>query len=183
MNDVQTNSTVSVTTAIYEESAISAAKAVLQGSHEDYYFFQYANNDYVLLVGDITFNALGCETGLVTVYEFVTSPVSSARSVTIPFSGSQSGQYGGSDGAGGFSGSVSGNSTIQIQSDTKYNVSMYRYAANNVTVTNSNSLVYASSASLPHLIEGVENYAFAAFWLALAVICFKLFDRIFRRVY
>ena len=153
MNDVQTNTTVSVSSAVFEESAISAAKAVLQGSHEDYYFFQYADNDYVLLVGDITFNALGCETGLVTVYEFVTSPVSSARSVTIPFSGSQSGNYGGSDGVGGYNGSVTGNSTIQIQSETKYNVSMYRYAADNVTVTNSNSLVYASSASLGREIE------------------------------
>lgn len=183
MNDVQTNSVVAVSTAVYEESAISAAKAVLQGSHEDYYFFQYADNDYVLLVGDITFNALGCETGLVTVYEFVTFPVSSARSVTIPFSGSQSGNYGGSDGAGGFNGSVTGNSTIQIQSETKYNVSMYVTSAENIIVTNSNSLVYGSGSMLPHLIEGVENYAFAAFWLTLCVICFKLFDRIFRRVY
>ena len=49
------------------------------------------DNDYVLLVGDITFHALGCETGLVTVYEFTLSPVSSAHSVSVPFSGSQSG--------------------------------------------------------------------------------------------
>lgn len=184
MNDVQTNSTVSVSTAIYEESAISAAKAVLQGSHADYYFFQHSDNEYVLLVGDITFHTFGCQTGLVTVYDFVVSPVSSARSVTVPFSGSQSGNYGGSDGVGGFNGSVSGNSTIQIQSDTKYNVSMYVTPADNITVTNNNNcLVYGSYSMLPHLVEGVENYAFAAFWLALAVVCFKLFDRIFRRVY
>lgn len=183
MNDVQTDSVIAVSSAIYEESAISAARAVLQGSYQDYYFFQLSDNDYVLLVGDITFHALGCETGLVTVYEFVTSPVSSAQSVTIPFSGSQSGNYAGSDGGGGFNGSVTGNSTIQVQTDIKYNVLMYRYAVSNVTVTNSNSLVYASAESLPHLIEGVENYAFAAFLLAVGVLGFKLSDRIFRRVY
>lgn len=185
VNDVQTNSSVSVSTAVYTEDVLHCAQRIVSGRFADeYYFFQYAANDYVLLVGDISFVGLGCVTGDIEVYEFVTSPVSSTQSINIPFSGSQSGQYGGSDGAGGFSGSVSGNSTISIQTDTRYNVT-YAYTANvsNVTITNNSYLVYGSAPTLPHLVEGVENYAFAAFALALGVISFKLVDRIFRRVY
>ena len=184
MNDIQTNTSVSVTSAVYSQDVLACAQSILAGRYEDYYFFQYSSNDYVLLVGDISFVGLGCVTDGVEVFEFVTSPVSSTQSIQIPFSGSQSGQYGGSDGAGGFSGSVSGNSTIQIQTDTRYNVT-YAYTANinHVTVTNSGYLVYGSNPNLPHLVQGVDFYAFSLVFIALGVVCFKLFDRIFRRVY
>lgn len=184
MNDIQTNTSVSVSSAVYTQDVLAVAQSILAGRYEDYYFFQYAANDYVLLIGDISFVGLGCVTDTVDVYEFVTSPVSSSQSIQIPFSGSQSGQYGGSDGAGGFSGSVSGNSTIQIQTDTRYNVTYaYTSSVEHVTITNSSYLVYGSAPTLPHLIEGVENYAFAAFFIAFGIIAFKLVDRILRRVY
>ena len=184
MSNVQTNTSVSVSSAVYNSDVLELASAFLEGCYDDYYFFQYSATEYVLLVGDIQFSGLGCTASTVRVYDFVCNPVSSAQTVTIPFSGSQSGQYGGSDGAGGFSGSVSGNSTIQIQTDTRYNITYaYTASAENVTISNSSYLVYGSADNLPHLIEGVQNYAFAAFLFAFAVICFKLADRMFRRVY
>lgn len=45
------------------------------------------------------------------------------------------------------------------------------------------SILYSSLDGYPHLIEGVQNYAVAAFVIAFAVLAFKLVDRIFRRVY
>lgn len=45
------------------------------------------------------------------------------------------------------------------------------------------AVVYSSLDGFPHLIEGVQNYAVAAFVLAFAVLAFKLIDRIFRRIY
>ena len=185
MNDVQTNTSISVQSAVYTEDVLAVAQSVLSGQYiEDYYFFQYAANDYVLLVGDISFNGLGCVANDCEVYEFLTSPVSSTQSIQIPFSGSQSGQYGGSDGAGGFSGSVSGNSTIQIQTDTRYNVTYsYRSSVQNVSISNSSYLVYGSSNELPHLVQGVEYYAFTIIFIAVGVILFNLADRIFRRIY
>ena len=45
------------------------------------------------------------------------------------------------------------------------------------------SVLYSSLDGYPRLIEGVQNYAVAAFVLAFAVLAFKLVDRIFRRVY
>ena len=185
MNDVITGTAVSVQTGVYTADCLEIAKSILEGETSDYYFFQYAANEYVLLVGDIEFSGVGCVASECAVYDFLCSPVQSVQTVQIPFSGSQSGQYGGSDGAGGFSGSVTGNSTIQIQSDIRYNVTYaYQASAQNISVTNSGGyLVYGSAQQLPHLIEGVQNYAFAAFALAWAVICFKLLDRLFRRVY
>lgn len=173
-----------VTKGVYTAECLDIARSFLKGVHSDYYFFQYSDAEYVLLVGDITFQGFSCIGNDVSIYDFVCSPVTSSQSIQIPFQGSQSGQYGGSDGAGGFQGSVNGNSTLQIQKDDLYNVTFtYLASAENVQISNSSYLVYGSSDMLPHLIEGVENYAFAAFLLAVGVLGFKLSDRIFRRVY
>lgn len=182
--NVSTNTTYTITSGVYTSDVVSLAADFVAGTYKDYYFFQYTQNDYVLLVGDISFHgsyitALDC-----TVYEFVCSPVSSVQTVNIPFSGSQSGQYGGSDGAGGFNGSVSGNSTISIQTDTRYNVVYTSLSAQNITINNTSGyLDYGSADYMPHLTEGVENYAFTGVMLCIGICLFKLCDRIFRRVY
>lgn len=181
---IGTNTTFSVQTGVYTDEVIDIARSCLEGCYTDYYFFQYSSTEYVLLVGEIDFQGLSIITGDVAVYDFVVSPVSTSTQVSIPFSGSQSGSYGGSDGAGGFNGSVTGNSTLNIQTDTKYNVTYtYLASASDISITNSDSLVYGSADYLPHLIEGVQYYAFAAFCFAVGIVCFKLVDRIFRRVY
>lgn len=176
MTNIGSLTGVNISTAVYDHGIIEAAKACLEGETGDYYFFQYDASHYVLVVSDdvvitpTTFDASDC---LVTVFEAVTTR--SPYVVSVPVSGS----IGGTMGGGYFQGSG------QL---TQYSETTVYYAAtsqvDSVSVRNpSFYLTYSSFQGYPHLIEGVQNYAVAAFILCFIILCFKLIDRIFRRVY
>ena len=183
MTDIATLTSVSVASGYFTDDIVSLARDCLAGSYDDYYFFQYNSTDFCLLVGDLSFNDSSVTADSCICYQFRRSPVSVDIPITIPFSGSDNGTYGGSDGAGGYNGNVTGNSSYTLH-DTTYNFSMISYTAYSVSVSNdSDYLVYGSADYMPHLIQGVDYYAFSAFCLAFGIIAFKLFDRVFRRVY
>lgn len=179
-DSINLNTVVSVSVGSYDVDCIQIAKDILQGCFKDYYFFQYDEDDYCLLVADkLNFSEGGCYGNNVTVYQFtkIVEINSVPRSVQIPFSG----QYGGVDGAGG----IQGNSTFNYV-DTVENITykyLEPYIVNSVTVANSDYLVYGSDVLLPHLIQGVENYAFTAFCFTVGIVVFGLCNRVFRRVY
>ena len=195
MNDLQisSNTSLAVSSATYPQTVLDAAAGVLENCYNDYYFIQFDSDEYLLIVGDIEFNGLSCSSDNFDAYVFQAVDVSSAQTYTIPFSGSssgsQSGGYGGSDGTGGYNGSnsgtVSGNSTLSIVTEKKYNILFdYVHQPGEITISNTNSfLCYGSADYMPHLVEGVQSYAFAAFCLACGVIGFRLADRIFQRIY
>lgn len=183
MNDTAVLTSVTVSTAYYPDEVLHMAQSALQGCYDDYYFFQYNSTDYCLFVGDLQFSDNSVTADECLCYQFRRFPQIHTQTVSIPFSGNQSGQYGGSDGAGGFTGSLSGSSQYQV-TNTTYELFCDTYTAYNVSVSNSaDYLVYGSAPNLPHLIEGVENYAYLAVCCFVAVCVFKLSDRLFRRVY
>lgn len=52
-----------------------------------------------------------------------------------------------------------------------------------LTVSNPNYyLAYGSAEGLPHLVEGVENYAFAQILLLVSMCLFCFVDRVFRHI-
>lgn len=178
---IDVGTVVSVDVASYDDDCIQIAKDILQGCYRDYYFFQYDDDDYCVLVADnLHFSDGGCSGEDVTVYQFtkIFEIDSIPRSIQIPFNG----QYAGVDGAGG----VNGSSTYTYV-ETVENVSfkyLEPYTVNSATVLNSGGyLVYGSGDSLPHLVEGVEIYAFTFISLAIAVITYNIGNRIFRRFY
>lgn len=177
---IDVGTVVSVGVASYDDDCIQIAKDILQGCYRDYYFFQYDDDDYCVLVADkLNFSDGGCYGEDVTVYQFtkIVENESVSHSIQIPFNG----QYAGVDGAGG----VNGSSAFTYV-ETVENVSfkyLEPYTVNSATVINSDYLVYGSGDSLPHLIEGVELYAFTFISLAIAVITYNIGNRIFRRFY
>ena len=47
-----------VNKGVYTSECLDIARSFLKGVHSDYYFFQYSDTEYVLLVGNITFQGL-----------------------------------------------------------------------------------------------------------------------------
>lgn len=183
MTDSAVLTSVEVTSGFYTDDVISIAKSFTEGCYTDYYFFQYSATDFCLLVGDLDISDSGVSAAECQCYQIRRSPVTVQTPVSIPFSGSENGQYGGSDGVGGYYGSVTGNSSYN-RSVTSYNYLFDSYTAYNVSVQNPGDyLVYSSAENFPHLVEGVQNYAFTGLALAFGVIAFGLVDRLFRRVY
>ena len=170
-------SSVSITKATYPEQCVTIAKDFLQGYYEDYYFFQYDVDTWVLLYdfdGDYSISPAGFSltSGSCSVFE-----IDRAIGGTSSKTGHITGALVGDDTQ------VFTNCDISL-SEPEY--SYYTYVisySGNISVSSSGRLAYGSVDSLPHLIEGVENYAFAAFAFALGVVAFRLCDRLFRRIY
>lgn len=177
---IDVGTVVSVGVGSYDSDCIQIAKDILQGCYRDYYFFQYDDDDYCVLVADkLEFSSGGCSGEDVTVYQFtkIAESESVPYSIQIPFNG----QYAGVDGAGGVNGSSIYNYVEAVENVSfKY---LEPYTVNSATVINSGYLVYGSGDSLPHLVEGVEIYAFTFISLAIAVITYNIGNRIFRRFY
>lgn len=183
MTDSAVLTSVEVTSGFYTDDVISIAKSFTEGCYTDYYFFQYSATDFCLLVGDLDISDSGVSASECICYQIRRSPVTVEVPVSIPFSGSENGQYAGFDSAGGYNGSVSGTSTYRT-TQTQYNYYFDSYTAYDISVSNSSEyLVYSSADNFPHLVEGVQNYAFTGLALAFGVIAFGLADRLFRRVY
>lgn len=169
------------------DRALQLARDYLQGCVDDYIFFQadaYSSDDatFVLLMGDIDE-----DDGRFTLHD-VREVYFKFHTSVIRYDSSGSGNM-------DFPVLVEGNSTpASIQKSFTFNyynadlssvLSLYYGDINDDTsfTHDSTDLVYSSFEGYPHLIEGVQNYAVAAFVVCFAVLAFRLADRIFRRVY
>lgn len=167
---------VSVSVADYDSAVLDAARGVLEGYTGDYYFFQYNIENWVLVMydGDSVVSPFGLVASDCNIVQFRKTVVDTPYSVSHNFHGTLVGTE-----EQILNGSFY---TTEHQITTSYKITSYH--RDNVSISNSDGyLVYGSAPNLPHLIEGVQNYAFAGFALCLCVLSFKLIDRIFRRVY
>lgn len=183
MNDVTSSSVLTnhhVDTAVYDQFVLEIARDLVKGHNEDYYFFRFDDDEYVLIFSDdmVTENGFDCSahdcTCIVLFREDIIIPDSNAISLS------------GTITEVGVTPSVddiilSGDVTAdQIESQWKE----YLVLADGVHVYNSEFLVYSSVCEyMPKLVEGVTYYAWSAFALCFGIIGFKLIDRIFRRIY
>lgn len=160
------------------QAALDVARSCLEGYRGDYIFFSYDGDTWALLK-DFD-NAVYIQGGSF-----------SADSCTCIAISSAIGQYSESLQNYTIQGSLIGteeqalNATISGKvPNSQYRI---RYASarfTNISVSNPHEyLFYSSYEDTPHLIEGGQNYAYAAFLLAIGVIAFKLSDRLFRRIY
>ena len=171
--------------------ALDLACSYLEGCYDDYVFFQdtvsSANSDYVLLVGDLDYQngslSLNSCTGYLFRYQNSYSTYFSNRIGSVYFPSLTL-----VDGSGSSVASPNHKENISLPtlnyiSDTT-TFQLYTMSFEDESYTlGQDDFIYSSFEGTPHLIEGVQNYAFAAFLLAAAVITFNLIDRVFRRVY
>lgn len=170
------------------DKALQLARDYLKGYYGDYVFFQddaYSSDDatYVLLMGDINESdgAFYMNDVNEVYFKFHTSVIS--------YDNSGSGSI-------NFPVLVDGNTTPASSpksfsfsygaSDLSSTLSLYYgdISDNSFVITqNETHLVYSSFDGYPHLIEGVENYAFTGVFICGAVLVFCLADRLFRRLY
>lgn len=169
-----TLTSVTVQQMHYDEQVLSIASDYLNGYSGDYFFFQYAIGDYVLLydldnpvidADGLTCN--GCQVVELKIASGLPLIVDEYQ-INLTDVGTDVGVYSGS-----------ARQTHYTSSYKSYSV----YYPNPVSVNCNDFVCYSSADGYPHLVEGVENYAFLAVCFAVGVICFKLFDRLFRRIY
>ena len=170
-------SSVTLTKATYQEKCVDIAKDFLQGYTEDYFFFQYDVDTYVILYdlqGTYTMSPAGftLTDGSCSVFE-----IDRGTGGTITKSGHITGALVGDDTQ------VFTNCDVSL-SEPEYSYYTYLISySGDISVSSSGRLVYGSAESLPHLIEGVENYAYLAIAIFCAYCIFRLVDRLFRRLY
>ena len=169
-----TLTSVTVSKAVYDTAVFDIARAYLEGYSGDYYFFQYALNDYVLLydldepvISDNGLTCSGCQ--VVEITKGTGLPlVSDDYSISGTLVGTEEQVL----------------SAHAIKSEyTEIYRTYTAYYSNPVSVVRNNYLCYSSYDNYPHLIEGVQNYAFIGLVACVAVAVFKLGDRLFRRIY
>lgn len=164
------------------QTALELAKDCIKGHLEDYYFFQYDDDEYVLLLSydmQAYDSSNDCSAYDVTAIVFwrddVSVPVS--RSVSLQGTITEVGATPSVDDVL-LSGSVSDDPAIS----STWHVS--NFSVDSLHVYNTSYICYSSVGDYyPKITEGVSYYAYAAFVLCFGVIAFKLVDRIFRRVY
>lgn len=178
MTDTAVLTSVRVSVADYDSGVLDAARGVLEGYTDDYYFFQYDDDTWFLLLYDRTDSDI--DGSFMVSLSNCTVVQIDRRVVDVPYSVSHS--ISGtiiSELPGRFEGSYV---TTEHRVTTNYFISIG--TANSVSVANPDGyLVYGSAPNMPHLIEGVQNYAYMQTLLTVGVILFVLADRIFRRVY
>lgn len=177
----------------HSDDARQLAKDYLQGCFSDYFFVQgtasWNTTDYFLYIGDIDFNGdslfLVDADGFLFRYQNSQSDVyrdSRNGSITFPSLGIVNGS-----GSSSSSPSHSEKFSFSFPLCGSYSstLSVYRDHADNeiFELPSADSFYYSSFENTPHLIEGVQNYAFVAALVCFGVFVFKLVDRIFRRVY
>lgn len=169
-----------IDTAVYESYAVEWARDIIKDHNQDYFFFRYDDDEYILIFADdlISENGFDCSahdcTCLVLYRE--DSTITEHDSIGLNGTITEIGTPPKVDDVS-LTGDIS-------RSSTDYQWKEYIVIADGVHVYNSEYVVYGSQcAYMPKLAEGVSYYAFAAFSLAFAVIGFRLIDRIFKRIY
>lgn len=167
---------VSIQIASYPEDVVNVASHYLEGETEDYFFFQYDASRFVLLVGDLDIGESYCRADSCRVYEITRDCmiVPHTNYISAPINGIMAGPNGGA-----FTADIS----FRLYDRWDYNISYLfdAYTGYDVLVETNGLLAYSSYEDFPHLIEGGQNYAFAAFVVAFICIAFKLGTRIFSR--
>lgn len=173
-SNVSSLTSVSVSTAVYDDTAVQIARDFLQGYSGEYFFFQYSPTTYVLLY-DFD-NAVKLPTSFscnsASVFEINVSTglplVNTVYSINGTLVGTEE----------------------QVLSATAQNskytnlYKSYSYAYDSpISITLNDYVSYSSYPGSPHLIQGVENYAFFAVCLFVGFCIFRLCDRLFRRIY
>lgn len=161
--------------------ALSLARDTVKGHLEEYYFFQYDDDEYVLLLSDDmqAFNGTDCSASGVVAVVFWRQDVSVPRSESISLQGTIT-----EVGATPSVDDVLLSGSVSAPDDVTSTWSIYQVSVDSLHVYNSSYICYSSVGEYqPKLVEGVSYYAFAGFVLALGVIGFGLVDRIFRRIY
>lgn len=171
--------------------ALDLARSYLEGCYDDYAFFQdtasSANSDYVLLVGDLDYQngslSLDNCVGYLFRYQNSYSTYVTTRTGSVYFPSLTL-----VNGSGSSVTSPNHKETISmpipnyVSNTTTFEIYTMSFENESYTLA-ADDFIYSSFEGTPHLIEGVQNYAFAAFLLAAAIITFNLIDRVFRRVY
>ena len=175
MSHVVTSTNVNVSVATYEPYVMDAARAALEGYDGQYYFFQYNIDCWALIMYD---------EGVYSNYGLTASDCQIVQidrlrsSSSVPVVSNLNGTLIGTE-EQALTARLTSYETVTTES---YYIQTYH--VNSVSVSNpSGMLVYSSMPNCPKLIEGVQNYAYAQTLLLCGIILFKLFDRIFRRVY
>lgn len=169
-----TLTSVNVQTMQKDDAVMDIARDYLEGYYGDYYFFQYAIGDYVLLydLENAVIDADGMTADACQVVEIKVASglplIVDEYQINLLDVGTDAAIYRGS------------------ARQTHYTNSYKSYTAyypNSISVSRNDNVCYSSAENYPHLIEGVQNYAFAGFILAVGIIIFRLADRLFRRIY
>ena len=189
---ITTQTVVNVGAAVMDTVPVGIARDFLQGYSGDYVFFQYSQagalsaDEYILITGtDLSFDD---ETGYIvtgdsfTVFDITALSSINSISHNDSFSGSVIGVEGGAV-AENFSGSITRNDSELVQQwITQVYTVDHSVSVVNDGVSGADYLVYSSLENHPHLIQGVENYAFLQTVLFLAGICFAVVHGIFKHV-
>lgn len=173
---IVTSTAINVSVADYDAVCLDTARGILEGYYGEYYFFQYNADTWCLILYDTDSlsSILGLRAENCTVFNIGKDETVSNYTVQYPFSGSLVSET---------PGHISGDYSLPRQTVIK-NYKITCYTVDSVDIRNpSGYLVYGSANNMPHLIEGVQNYAFTGVFICLCIVCFRLFDRIFRRVY
>lgn len=175
-----TQTSVSVYSGHITSDIVQLARDAVTGSTGDYFLFQYTDTEYVLLMSDnmeyedgtLTMDSFDC---IDFVYDEQTNTLSYSES------GNTSGNAWGNFGGAQYSGSYNGSVYVPVADRTYY---QWFYSSDQpLTVSNTGHYVtYGSFEGLPHLREGIENYAWSQIALVVGICVFCLADRIFRRV-
>ena len=169
------------------DKALDLARSYLEGCYDDYIFFQdeaYSSDDatYVLLIGDIDYVS-----GSFQLHE--------VREIYFKFHSSVIRYDSNGSGSLNFPVLVDGNTTPAHSSrafnfsydaaDISSTLSLYYGDVKDSSILyhNDSDLLYSSFEGFPHLIEGVQNYAYAGFLVCGAVVAVSLADRLFRRLH
>ena len=162
---------------VYDEGVIDIAKSIVSGIVDDYYVFNYSDSITIVLVGDLDFvnGSVTSDSCSAYVIERFVDRTPLTRTEQSTFSGTIVGAN-----PSTFSGSNQSVRTVDF--DTKVSYQLASGIVSNVEVYNTEqTLYYSSFPNSPHLTEGVENYAFAAFVLAFTVISYRLASAISSR--
>lgn len=164
----------------YDQIVLDMARDYVKGHLEDYYFCQYDDDEYILILSDdlqspenTDCSAADCQ---VIVFWRNDSVATSSSSVSMSGTITEAGASPSVDSVS-LSGSVSDTVVSSVYQALPLTV-------NSLHIYNSEWVVYSSVSPVTgKLVEGVNYYAFAGFCLALGIIAFNLIDRIFKRVY
>ena len=175
-----TQTSVSVSSGQITADVVQLAKYALNGFSGDYYFFQYTDTEFVLLMSD----SMDYEDGTLNADSFDAIDFvydEQNNTVSVSESGSASGSAWGNVGGFQYSGGYNGSLYLPVTDRTYYQ--WFYHSDSALTVMNpGHYVVYGSFEGLPHLVEGVENYAWMQTALLVGCIVFCLVDRVFRRV-
>ena len=168
-----------VDTFIPDSSVIDLARDSVKGHLEDYYFFQYDEDEYVLIFSDsmqVDENGMSCQLCRVVVFQRLDIPDSVSSSLALSGDITEVGATPSVD-------TVSLSGSVDSVTYT-HSWKSFEFGMPSIHVYQRGYVYYSSVGEYaPKLNESGDYFAFAGFALAVGVIAFKLLDRVFRRVY